>query len=158
LLYALIFTDLLNLNGPIFNKFLSEGNGSVISRFASIKSNLYLAWRSPLFGIGLYNVENNFRELTYKIYGMYSDDNTNSILIAFAAHGIVFGLYCVYGIFKFVKQITRNSIAVIILFIVMILLFFSQNMSYSFMFYIIIAYGYYKNNNIYMEENSNVSI
>jgi hypothetical protein len=158
LTYALVFTDLLSIDGPIFAKFSAQGSGSVIARFASFRVNIILCLRSPLVGVGLFKVENAFRELTYQLYGMYSDDNTNCILLAFAAHGIIFGLYCVAGIYKYIRNITGSRITRVALFAVMMLLFASQNMSYSFIFYSIITYGYHEKTIIPVEDEVYVTI
>ena len=102
-LCILLFTDMLSAEGALLGKFNGTGNtGSWLSRLYSVFGNLQLAGQSPLWGVGRYHLYGSVFETISPIHKVV--DNTNTVLINFAAYGIPYGLINFWGIWKFTKR------------------------------------------------------
>jgi len=142
--YLSLFTDLLFKEGygSVFGKLFDSTRNSTSARIASILVNLRLFMESPIWGVGLSNVEYNFAPLAYQILGFYTEHNTNTLLIQLAQYGLIFIILWMIGICKLCKLIGRNLFNSFIIFILYNVLFIGSNLSFSLITNVLFAYGF----------------
>jgi hypothetical protein len=144
LFYGLFYTNLLGGDGIIFSK-LSKGNDTYISgiaRFASFYVNIYVFLHNPIFGYGVYALNDVYRDLSFQLMGMSTGDNTNSFLFNFAAHGILYGSTMMLGWMLFLKRKSNGILSFILLALAFILALSCEYILNNMIFYIIVFYGY----------------
>ena len=142
----LLFSLLPDLYSRIFSKLSSDSAsfGSGIARFASIVVNLEIFATHPLLGSGLGNYGNLFAEISNRYFEEpleASGQSTNSFMAIFATYGLVYGFIILYALMCLVGKITKSFVLRYLLFFSMILMFSSQDMRYSLVFYILVFYG-----------------
>jgi len=137
------YTDLLSKNGFIFGKFM-QGSATYVStgaRIASVAANLDIFLRHQLFGAGSYGLDAEFYDVSIKYVSLLTTkNNTNTFLINFAAHGLIYGATLTFLWYQFFKS-TNGSIISILLFVSFIALFSGEAMVNNVFFYIIAFYG-----------------
>lgn len=142
--YLFLNTDLLSFSETgvtsVFGKLFDSQRRTTVSRFASIVVNLKMFAQNPIFGIGLTRIDNQFPEYTYSLFGVYTPHNTNTIFIQFAAHGFIYGCIWVYAFYRASKQISLNNYLYV--FLVLMILFFTENLTYSGFASLFLAYGF----------------
>lgn len=74
--------------------------------------------------------------------GIYTAvDNTNTIMIGFAAYGIVFGVLLIRGCWKFVRTKRNSIIFAILLFLILFTALSNEDMGQNIIFYFIVFAG-----------------
>lgn len=116
----------------------SNSYGSFYARFSSIITNIEIAASNPFFGCGRYNLYNTVLNNDFYYQAI---DNTNSILICYAAFGIPFGLICTYGIFRFISIREQNFSIALFKFIIITTALSNEDIGQNIVFYIMIFLG-----------------
>lgn len=149
-LFFLIVTFIFGLQEDLYFKVFSKLDsdsasfGSSIARIASIVVNLEIFTNHPFFGSGLGNYGNLFEEYSYMHFGVpleASGQSTNSVMSVLATYGFLYGLIVIFGLMRFPGRLSGRLVVKSILFISLGLMFSSQDMRYSLLFYILIFYG-----------------
>ena len=111
-------------------KFTATGGSSHswLSRLASVVTNLYFWKESPVIGVGISRIYNDFEVVTREVFGLQAGaysikDDTNTILLFFAAFGIVAGFLFVVGMYGFCKKMARTKLLTLILFVTFVCLY-----------------------------------
>lgn len=134
------YTDLLTRSGPIFDKFVKGSNsyGSWLARWSSLTESISIALRNPLFGIGRYALY----DVVLNVSGVYrAVDNTNTLLVGFAAYGLLFGCLITWGCWRFIWTNQKQVLSAIILFVVLLMALFNEDMGQNVVFYILVFSG-----------------
>lgn len=133
----------------ILNKFLATGanSHSWMSRSASVWTNLYFWLQNPLMGVGLKRILNNFEKITTDIFGIMSGgysikDDTNTVLLYFAAFGTIAGVVFLGGQFKCIKKLTNNRIMLLISLLALMFLYAGEAVNSTCLPYIIFFIGF----------------
>ena len=126
----------------VFGKISDPSHGSMAARLASVTVNIELFIDAPLFGVGFNNLADKFQYLALKHTGVMVRDNTNTMLIQFAAHGLLYGLIWIYGYWKLCRRLSSDIIKSIVFFVIFILLFIGENLSWGFLLYVLLFYGF----------------
>lgn len=123
-------------------KINDASNPSTIARIGSVYANLHMWIRYPLFGIGLFENQIEFSRIITKAFGITFHDNTNTYLFLLSSFGTFFGAVIFIGTYRFSRlvAVTKWRTPLVMLFFVVI--FSGENLSYSFIPYLIIMYGY----------------
>lgn len=142
--YLSLFTDFIYIEeyGSVFGKLTDSNSLTVGARVASVVVNLRLFLNSPIWGVGVTNVDTQFAPLAQNILGVYTIHNTNTILWQLAAYGAIFTLLWVYGIYKLCLRMGINKLDILLLFIVLNILFVGENLAYSLITNILVFYGF----------------
>ena len=141
-LCILLFTDMLSAEGALLGKFNGTGNtGSWLSRLYSVFGNLQLAGQSPLWGVGRYHLYGSVFETISPIHKVV--DNTNTVLINFAAYGIPYGLINFWGIWKFTKRTNCRRAGGILVLLVLLLALSNEDMGQNIIYYALVFLGLY---------------
>jgi hypothetical protein len=133
-------TDLLSRDGAIFDKFVKGSNsyGSWLARLRSVTQSIVITLENPMFGIGRYALYDTVLGMT----GVYRTvDNTNTILVGFAAYGILFGILLSWGCWRFVRQNCWGILAAVTLFAVLMMAFSNEDLGQNVLFYYIVFDG-----------------
>jgi len=142
-IYLSLFTDFIFKQeyGSVFGKFANNNSTSVVARLASVVVNLRLFLNSPIWGVGVTNVDTQFALLAQSILGIYTIHNTNTVLWQLAAYGSIFTSLWIYGIYKLCWVMGGEKIEVLLLFIILNVLLFGENLAYSLITNILVFYG-----------------
>ena len=96
---AVFHAQIGRLIQEVFGKMVSK-NASYMAREASVTLNIRLWLTSPVFGVGIYDIEPAFKEMAFQVYGQRIDCNTNLLLLQFAVHGTLYGALWTAGLVK----------------------------------------------------------
>lgn len=133
-------TDLLSAEGAIFDKFVKGSNsyGSWLARLTSVTSSIQIALQNPVCGIGRYALY----DTVLGTAGVYrAVDNTNTILVGFAAYGLMFGLVLTWGCWRFIRKQQRNLLAACYLFVLLLLALSNEDFGQNILFYVLVFEG-----------------
>ena len=136
-------TNLLLADGAMFSKFSIGSNsyGSWFARLSSLTENLKIAINNPFWGIGRYSLYT----VVLAQNGVYAAvDNTNTIMIGFAAYGIPFGIMLIMGCWKYFRKKTDNIIFAVFLFMILFMSLSNEDMGQNVIFYYIVFAGFYE--------------
>lgn len=141
--FVLLFTSIGDVVlGKVVNPAAS---GTAEVRLAGVVSNIEIALDNPWHGIGMETMNETFLRYSMKsnlLLG-WTEQNTNTLLYQFAAHGIFYGIIFAIGTFKFGNNFDKGRKTITcVIFIMMILMYVGENLQYSWLPYIIIFYGY----------------
>lgn len=132
----------------IIYKFTETGMyaHSWMSRYASFATNIYLWLKNPLLGVGMDGVFENFTKITQDVFGLNAGgvaitDNTNSILIFFAAYGLIPGVLFFVGIWKGIRKMEKSVLYSMIIMGMFICLFAGEQVNNTCYPYILIFWG-----------------
>lgn len=145
-IFILIFSSRPELYEQVFSKLSSDSAsfGSATARIASILVNLVIFANHPFFGSGLGDYGGLFEEYSSIYFGEpleASGQSTNSFLAIFATYGLLYGLIVLYALMCLTKKISRSFVVKCVLCLSFGLMFSSQDMRYSLLFYILVFYG-----------------
>ncbi len=124
----------------MFSKFQEGSNsyGSFYARFSSLIENAKIAIKNPLFGIGRYGLY----DLTLATSGGYEAvDNTNTLLINFAAYGVLYGTIILLGVWKFLYHHQNRFLGSLCLMLILFLTLSNEDMGQNVVFYGIVFAG-----------------
>lgn len=133
-------TDLLSMEGAVFDKFVKGSNsyGSWLARLRSLTESVMITLENPLFGIGRYALYDAVLGKT----GVYrAVDNTNTILVGFAAYGILFGLVLTWGLWRFARKNSDTLISALWLFLILLLALSNEDLGQNILFYYLVFDG-----------------
>lgn len=141
LIIVIINPELLN---SIFAKFDSNSidYASSFSRTASFYVPLEIIHGNWFFGVGLTSFVDMYSLESLKLFGvMLSADSaaTNTLLNLFSVYGIWTFLLILYAIYSFSSAVDRKFS--VLIFIILIMLLSSQELRYSLLFSVIVAFG-----------------
>lgn len=152
MLVAFVFGFQEDFYFKVFSKLSSDSTsfGSLIARTASIVVNFEIFRNNPLFGSGLRDYGTLFQEYSMVYFGEpleASGQSSNSFMSVLANFGLLYGLIILWAIIRLPGKLSDRFVVKIILFISLALMFSSQDMRYSLLFYMLIFYGLknYKN-------------
>lgn len=135
----------------IILKFTAVGSAShsVMSRTASITTNIYMWLVNPVWGVGSTALLQDFAGITEHVFhitaGVYKiTDNTNTVLILFVVYGIIPGILLLCGTYKCAKKIAGETWLALGLLIIFILLYMGEALNVSVYPYMIMFAGYQK--------------
>lgn len=137
------FTDLLDAENVIWAKFSSGNNsyGSWFARLSSLTENITIALKNPMFGIGRYNLYNT----TLAQDGEYvAIDNTNTLLINFAAFGLVYGIVHLIGLVKYASSNEHGYFQSFLVFLITFMALSNEDMGQNVIYYALIFSGFAK--------------
>ncbi len=116
--------------GSILAKFTATGvqSHSWLSRLASVVTNIYFWKQSPFIGMGLSYINENFETVNRVVFGLQAGtlkikDNTNTVLLFFAAYGTVVGIMFLIGTFGWCKAVAKSNLQTLILFVTLVFLY-----------------------------------
>lgn len=127
------YTDLLDLNGPVFKKFFVE-SGSANARFGSVQQNFELMKKYPIIGSGWSAANEFFQNNTFNRH------NTNTLLFYFSYYGVVVGLIYVLGIYRFFR-FEKTSLNSLMLFAIVCIALCTERLNFDLIIGCIIGYG-----------------
>lgn len=134
--------------GSVIEKFTATGLNahSWMSRFASFVTNIYLWWKSPVFGIGMNGVMEQFAVVNEEVFGLNAGglaitDDTNSILIYFAAYGVIPGVLFFLGLWRGIRKNEKSLLCSLIILVMFIFLFAGEQVNNTCYSYLLIFYG-----------------
>lgn len=130
----------------IFSKLNSDSASfeSGVARVASIVVNWEIFTSSPFVGSGLANYGALFTQFSRQYFGVPLEaggQSTNSFMSLFGTYGLVYGLVVIYAVLRLTKNFTRSFIVQGSIFLAFCLMFSSQDLRYSLLFYMLIFYG-----------------
>jgi hypothetical protein len=103
-----------------------------------VTQSIVITLENPMFGIGRYALYDTVLGMT----GVYRTvDNTNTILVGFAAYGILFGILLSWGCWRFVRQNCWGILAAVTLFAVLMMAFSNEDLGQNVLFYYIVFDG-----------------
>lgn len=142
---GIIIILLSPLRQILFRKFSPRSYefNSFFSRFSSIYTNLILTFKYPIFGVGPNNVHSLALKLLENLkwsYQFSTSAQTNAILLNFSMFGVYAGLYYIINLWKFVSGIASSRLSFLILFAAICLILFTEPLTYSLLFHILIYY------------------
>lgn len=123
----------------VFGKLGSQGRSTTTARFASVTENLRMFIEKPLFGVGLTYLSDNFPLYAFNNYGFSTIHNTNTFLIQFASHGLLYGLMWIYAYWQFAKKLSQKYR--LIVFLIIAVLYVGENLTYSGFSSLFLIYG-----------------
>ena len=138
----LVITGLLTGNDSIFAKITDNTSASGVARLASIQLNIQYFLSSPIFGVGITPLSERFLADGAANYLVIVMNNTNTLLVQFAAHGLIFGLLWTVGYVRCFKSIFDKKLPYLCALTGMILMLFGENLTENILMYILIGYGY----------------
>lgn len=141
IMYLLSFTNILSLDGPVFDKLFDTKRYTTIARFSSITSNYNIWCHYPLIGAGINLVDKMFPELTFLSYGLYYTHNTNTFMIELASFGIIYGVLLAYGFYKLAGRLSEGFASKLVIFTIFMVLSSGEKLVYSLILYILMFYG-----------------
>lgn len=141
LLLLLLETDLLSVDGMIFDKFSNMKRYTTIARFASVFANIEMWLESPIFGKGLIYVNDTFPKISLMKYGYASTHNTNTLFCELATYGIMYTGIFIAGYIRFAKKISERKIEQGLIGAVLMILMFGEKLTFSPIIYILMFYG-----------------
>ena len=136
----------VELQSDVFSKLNSDSVafGSTIARVASVVVNYEIFSANPIFGSGLANYGSLFESYSLIYFGFpldASSQSSNTLMAIFATYGFLVGVIVVYGLMRLAAKLTNRFILQSILFLSIGLIFSSQDMRYSPLFFIMVFYG-----------------
>jgi hypothetical protein len=134
-------TSLLSSEGDVLGKLGDTQRSSTVARLASLYCNIEIFKQYPLFGAGFDNMGTLFPALSGRMLGVEVEQNTNMLLIQFATHGLLYGLLWVYGCLKLFYRLCDSWLPFISLAAAFLCLCIGEDLTWSFLFYIILFYG-----------------
>ena len=138
----LVITGFLTGNDSIFAKITDNTSASGVARLASIQLNIQYFLSSPIFGVGITPLSERFLADGAANYLVIVMNNTNTLLVQFAAHGLIFGLLWTVGYVRCFKSLYNETLPLICALTGMILMLFGENLTENILMYILIGYGY----------------
>lgn len=143
LLLAVVFVMFNDrLSYALFSK-LNKNNYeyiSTVARLASISGNIDIWRMHPMVGIGPTKLQDAFEHYLFA-RGYLANSNTNGLLIAFSMYGTLMGCCLIYGLAKFSGTLDMSRKGRFIIFVLLICMMFSEPLTTSCLFNIIIFYG-----------------
>jgi hypothetical protein len=142
--YLFLYTDLLFKEGygSVFGKLADTGRATTSARLASVIVNFKLWLFSPVWGVGLTSLHTQYPYLAQQIFGMRIPDNTNTLLVQFAAYGAIYGTMWVYGIYRMCRLMSATKMDVLFIFIIFNILFIGENITFSLIINVLLFYGF----------------
>jgi len=137
------YTEILSIDGLVFGKIGNMDSESSVARFSSVTANLRIFATSPIFGVGLKHLADLFPRYSILTFG-YASTNTNTILMQFAAHGLLYGSVFFIGLLKFFKKLSARKLLFVFLCGVGVVIFSGEDIIGNILVYILIGYGYNK--------------
>ncbi|WP_300792662.1 hypothetical protein [uncultured Bacteroides sp.] len=135
--YLIFNTNILELTGPVFNKFLSS-NDSLNSRIGSFLIGFYLFFSSPFFGNGWAKAMSIIEQMSSNTLTTHF---TNTILYLFAWYGIFWGVFFTVGLFLLVYK--KKCLAFTLgSYLIILIILSGSRLTYDFLLYILSWYGY----------------
>lgn len=140
-------------------KISDMSNASTLSRVGSLYANFDMLYSHPFIGIGQAKQMEEFPTLVAKYTGAYSVDNTNTILYVFSCYGFSLGILFLIGCIRFARKFCYTKLGWIIITAFILMLLSSENIIYSYSAYILMMYGYKRENfgeikEVYLNDNS----
>lgn len=147
--YLLFFTGMLGSDSFIFAKFNAANNsyGSWFARLSSLFGNIKISLENPLFGIGRINLYNTVLATAGANNRFIAVDNTNTVLICFAAYGILFGCIILLGFVRHCYKYHHKFIPTIMLFIILFAALSNEDFGQNILFYVLVVEGYSSSRN-----------
>lgn len=133
-----------NFFHKVFGKLFTQ-NASMISRSASIYSNLKVFSISPIFGIGFGKLDLFFQYFTVEKFNAIiskSYANTNTFFRMLSTHGLFFFAIYFIGYYKFFVKNSKNRFTALLLYLILLLAFSNENLMLNIVFPILLFYGY----------------
>lgn len=132
----------------VFGK-LEEGerSASYLGRVSSITVPLEMISNNPIFGCGIADFSDSYRNIAMKQYGLDIKPEgmaTNTILNAASVFGIWFGLYLMWGFWKFTKKLRLSKLLRAAVYLCILMALSNEVIMYSTFTYWFISYGFSK--------------
>lgn len=127
-------------DSAIASKFTYGTNsyGSFYARYMSLVGNINIIIKNPIFGCGRYNLYG----IQFTNDNLYKAvDNTNTILIGYAAYGLMYGIITTSGLLKFSKFHENSLFSSLLVFLIFFLTLSNEDMGQSVIYYFMIFYG-----------------
>lgn len=129
----------------VFGKLGNMNRNTTSARLASITENIRIACEHPIFGAGIEGIDRLFPLYALQKYGR-PGTNTNTVLIQFASHGILYGLLWCYGNVQFCRKLNKQRWVWV--FAILLILYIGENLTYSGFASLFLMYGISKGNTI----------
>ncbi|NCC88278.1 MAG: hypothetical protein EOM05_10535 [Clostridia bacterium] len=138
------YTDVFDVESFLFAKFDSTHTsyGSGLARIAPIYADSVICLKNPLLGTGIYSLNEIYYNEVVSLIGTGTTSNDNSILVNYAAYGLIYGTIILRGLYGFFRPTANLKIMYLIHFILMFMLLSGNNITSDVLFYIIMFYGF----------------
>lgn len=141
LLYMVLYTDLLSVEGMVFDKLFNMQRNTMIARFSSVFANIEIWKESPIFGAGLIKVDTMFPILSYQLCGKATSHNTNTLLCELATYGVIYVSILVCGYIKLSCAMSNRNIERLLILVIIVVLSCGEKLTFSPIIYILLFYG-----------------
>ncbi len=146
----LLFYKFPNALDIVFSKLDSRNYeyASTLSRISGFQTSISIFLDHPIFGSGLSNFVDSYKDYSFKIFGIpFTSDSTatNTIANIFAVFGFFMGVLYLHFLYDLSRLFVKRH--VIIMFIIFLLMFSTQELRFSLFFNVMIAYGIFFNDN-----------
>lgn len=124
-----------------------EESASYLGRISSITIPLEMIWTHPILGCGISDFSDLYRSIAIRQYGIDIKPEgmaTNTILNASSVFGIWFGIFLLWGFWKFSQKLRLSKILKLAIYICFILALSNEVIMYSTFTYWFIGYGFSK--------------
>lgn len=149
-LVILYFVSSENLMTNVFGKFENgEDSHSVLGRISSIYIPLNIMIEHPFFGVGTEMFRAAYIKQGLEIFHMEIDPQglaTNTIFNIGAIFGLVFFIGSIIGLYKLSNHFSDNKIHQFFIFISFLFMFSNESMVYSYIFILMLTYGFKRTN------------
>lgn len=140
--YLYLQTDLLSAEGDVFWKLYDTENDSTVSRLGAITANIQMFFENPVFGVGISGVEEKFARYVADYWHVSSSHNTNSLLLNFAAFGILYGIVFCIGLWRLCKRLSKGDLfRAFVFFVFLAILLSGENVTRYILVFIFMFYG-----------------
>lgn len=138
--------ELYSCWNSVFGKLVGFNSFSATARLASVRVNIRAFLEKPLFGVGLNNLYEIFTLYALQTTGKFARDNTNTILVQFATHGIIYGFLWILGYWnlsiKMTYDLNNKKLISVLFFSIFTILFIGENVTWGLLAYVLLFYGY----------------
>ena len=143
LAFLALQTNLLSNEGIVFDKLGNMNRHTTIARFSSVFANIDMWLKKPITGIGLTEVELMFPQISFQRYGFASTHNTNTLLCELSTFGIIYFLLFINGYIMLIKKIGNNNLERVMVGLIVLILLFTEKLTFSPLIYILMFFGYF---------------
>lgn len=142
--YLFISSD--SLMASVFGKLeRGQESASVLGRISSITVPLTILSENPIFGVGTEDFRGEYLSISQRLFGIRIDPqgmSTNTFINAGALFGLFFFAFILIGYYKLSQIIAHQTITRLLVILSLLFIFSNESMLYSFIFIILLAYGY----------------
>lgn len=147
MILILVFVSFIlpSLYDQVFSK-LNPDNYEYLSTMSRVSSLVipFMIFLNNPWGVGLSKFVDLYPIFSYQLFGIEfspEGESTNTFINTFAIYGAIYGIILIFAVNRLTMYFKRSWISKIIIFLVFLLMFSSQELRFSLLFNILIVYG-----------------